>query len=132
LRVLVVDDDARSLSLLSKMVMLLMGEVTTASGGMEALARLREHPFDLVITDQAMPGMTGDELARAAKSLRSGLPVIMVTGFGDMIEEGGMMPDGVDAVLSKPLHLGRMREALLHVVRSRSGPGEVRGDGCVR
>ena len=54
----------------------------TASNGDEALVRFKEHAdeIDMVITDRAMPGMMGNELAAALRALRANLPIIMITG----------------------------------------------------
>jgi len=58
--------------------------VIEAGSGEEALELLRAHPdIAILITDQAMPGMTGSELIAAARALRPALPVILATGYGE-------------------------------------------------
>jgi len=56
----------------------------------EALSLVREDPsrFDLVITDQTMPDMTGTEFAREILSLRPDVPIIMCTGFSHLVDAG--------------------------------------------
>ncbi len=85
LRVLVVDDDS-----LVRMGTVAMVEelghvvVAEAGGGAQALALLRETGgIDLLLTDQAMPGMTGQQLAEAARAVRPGLPVLLATGYAE-------------------------------------------------
>lgn len=59
--------------------------VVRASSGSEALAVLRTgRPIDMMITDYAMPGMTGLQLAEQARALRPGLPILLATGYADL------------------------------------------------
>ena len=83
--ILLVDDDALVLSGTAAMLEDVGHTVTEAASGREALETLRSPArLDLMITDFAMPGMTGVELARAAREARPGLPVILATGFADL------------------------------------------------
>jgi signal transduction histidine kinase/ActR/RegA family two-component response regulator len=83
--ILLVDDDALVLSGTAAMLEDLGHTVTEAASGREALEILRSPArLDLMITDFAMPGMTGVELARSAREARPGLPVILATGFADL------------------------------------------------
>ncbi len=96
--VLAVDDDG--LVLMNTTVMLQdMGHtVFEATSGNQALDILRrEQSVDLVITDHAMPKMTGVQLAEAIRAERPGLPIILATGYAEL-------PPGVDA---EPLKLGK-------------------------
>jgi len=93
--ILVVDDD--SLVALNTVAMLdeLGHEVFEAASGETALEILRREPkINLVITDQAMPNMTGSELAEAIRAERPNLPIILATGFAEL-------PPGVGQGLSK-------------------------------
>lgn len=58
--------------------------VVSAASGREALDRLAEQPFDLVLTDQIMPGMSGTELAKVVKSGSRTIPVIVVSGVNEL------------------------------------------------
>jgi PAS domain S-box-containing protein len=85
LSILAVDDDA--LILLNTMAMLEDGghRVTAAYSGSEALAVLRRGDrFDLVITDYAMPGMTGEQLIEAMKNEKFDVPVLLATGYAEL------------------------------------------------
>ncbi len=59
--------------------------------------------FDLVITDQTMPGMTGIELARAARALRPGLQVILYTGYGEGVAPAEIEASGIAGLAGKPI-----------------------------
>jgi CheY-like chemotaxis protein len=77
------------------------------------LAKLQAGPsFDLVITDRAMPEMGGDELAAMVKVLAPSTPVLMLTGFADLMEGADQRPEGVDLVIGKPTTLVRLRVAI--------------------
>ena len=111
LRLLVVDDDP--LVLLSTVEMLRdLGYATVEAGsGEEALARLRsDGPFDAVVTDHAMPGMTGAQLAERLAEGWPGLPVLMVTGYA----EAGGRTEGRLPTLGKPFG----QEGLARAVRA--------------
>ncbi len=85
LRILFVDDDAL-ISMSSVELLEDLGhEVTPAYSGAQALDLMRgEAKFDLLITDFSMPKMNGGQLARAARELRPGLPILLATGYADL------------------------------------------------
>lgn len=68
-----------------------------------------------MITDRAMPEMSGDQMAVAAKQIASGVPVLILTGFGDMMQVSGEKPGDVDFILEKPVTHARLREVLAKV-----------------
>ncbi|MDP9003572.1 MAG: response regulator [Verrucomicrobiota bacterium] len=86
--------------------------VSTATSGREALEKFRRNQFDLVVLDRVMPEMTGDQTARFLKQMRHDIPVIMLTGFGALIEVTGSQPQAVDVVLSKPVTLDALRKTI--------------------
>ncbi|MBK1838224.1 response regulator [Azospirillum sp. YIM B02556] len=93
--VLVVDDDMLIAMSTVDMLADLGHTVVEANSGSEALEILRSgQPVDLLLTDYAMPGMTGVELARAAQAMIPGLPVLLATGYADL-------PDGTGADLPR-------------------------------
>lgn len=86
--ILVVDDDKLVLVSTSALLEDLGHTVIEAGDGMRALEFVANNPgIDVVLTDQAMPGMTGLELADAIRELRPGLPVILATGYTDLPEQ---------------------------------------------
>ena len=78
---------------------------TTRKNSLEALATLRNEPyrFDLVITDQTMPSLTGYELARRILQIRPDLPIILCTGYSSMVSEDEAKAIGIKGFALKPL-----------------------------
>ncbi len=114
LRILLVDDEEDVRQALGEMLASQGHTVVHAGGGPEALRALEEenNGFDLVITDLMMPTMTGWELADAVKGRRPGLPVGVVTGWGDVPEAAPATRMAVDFVLSKPVTLEALADAI--------------------
>ena len=83
--------------------------MTTAATGREALEKFQRTHFDLVVLDRVMPEMSGDQTARFIKQLNQDIPVIMLTGFGALIEVTGSQPQPIDVVLSKPVTIDALR-----------------------
>ena len=84
LTILAVDDDALILMNTSAMLEDLGHRVFTAMSGREALEILAKQPVDLLITDQAMPGMTGYQLAEAVRERRPNMPIILASGYAEL------------------------------------------------
>jgi CheY-like chemotaxis protein len=83
--ILAVDDDPLVLTNTAALLEDLGHHVIQANSGAEALEALKRYPdLDVLITDQAMPGMTGLQLKEAARALRPDLPVLLVTGFAEV------------------------------------------------
>ena len=120
LRILVVDDDAMLRKSLSDVLTTDGHSVTLADGGQAGIdtflaATQRGEPFDLTITDLGMPHVDGRAVAAAIKNVRAATPVVMLTGWGQRLRDGGGLPPYVDRVLSKPPNLGELRSALAEV-----------------
>ena len=115
LRVLVVDDEPLLCVLVEAWLLVGGHSVVTAASGAAALQRLQVEPFDLVITDKAMPQMSGEQLAAAIQAVAPALPVILMTGFGDLMKADGKMPPHIRAILSKPITEESLRAALATV-----------------
>ncbi len=90
--------------------------IEIATNGREGLEKFREGAFDLVLTDRAMPEKSGDWLAAAIKEEAPNTPVIMLTGFGDIMKATEESSPGVDLILAKPLMLKELRQALAKVM----------------
>jgi CheY-like chemotaxis protein len=116
LSILVVDDDPLVLTNTVAMLEEFGHEVAEASSGKEALRMLEEKPADLIVTDYAMPGMTGDQLAIRAQALRPALPVLLVSGYAELPEDAGQ---GLER-LAKPFTEAELAGAVEAAVR-RSG-----------
>jgi CheY-like chemotaxis protein len=114
-RVLLVDDDAMVGEVLEEFLRSAGHDVVTVHSGQDALNALDRGGFDVVITDRSMPDMNGDELAQAVKERSPGQPVIMVTGFGDLMADAGEQPSAVDLLVPKPVSMEKLRQAVLEV-----------------
>jgi CheY-like chemotaxis protein len=79
---------------------------------------VKQKKFDVVFLDRAMPGLSGDQTAELIKQAHPDLPVIMLTGFGALIEVTGSRPKAVDAVLGKPVTLSVLRQTLDKLLRA--------------
>jgi PAS domain S-box-containing protein len=112
LHVLVVDDEQPIRQLIETYLVDDGHTVETAKDGIEGLEKFRAGRFDLVILDRAMPYMNGDQLAIAIKQITPAKPVIMLTGFGDLMPASDGPPTGIDTLLSKPVTWDTLREAL--------------------
>lgn len=119
-QVLVAEDDRAQRRLMGEMLESMGHLVTLASDGEEALHMFDDGWYHLIITDRAMPGIRGDELARLIRERVPDKPIVMLTGFGDMMEAASEKPDHVDLVISKPVSLRKMRTA----IRETVGEGE--------
>ena len=116
LNILAVDDDALILVNTAAMLEDLGHRVTTAYSGREALAALaRMERVDLVVTDQAMPGMTGTQLVAEIRRERPGQPVLLATGYAELPE--GEMSD--IPRLNKPFLQAHLDQAIAAVMRGR-------------
>ena len=105
LDILLVDDHADVRRITAAMLEELGHRVVEAQSGPDALALLNvaDRPYDLVVTDYAMPRMSGTELVREARGCRDGLPALIITGYADA---SGIADRPADvAVLAKPFTL---------------------------
>ena len=113
---LVVDDETSARTTLALLLRKRGHRVLEADGVGAAAKSLTEEVFDLVVTDRAMPEMGGDQLATAIKQLAPDRPIIMLTGFGDLMDVKGEKPAGVDVVIGKPVTFDALQGAILQVV----------------
>jgi signal transduction histidine kinase len=120
MQVLVVDDKPGACELLREMLEADGHVVETVAKGADGVVRLEERTFDLVITDRSMPSMSGDELARIIKESSTPVPVVMITGFGVLMNSADERPFGVDLVLPKPVTRAALRDALAAVQPARA------------
>jgi len=121
-RVLYVDDEEQ-LALLVKMGLERLGyNVQSRVSSVEALEAFRANPkrFDIVITDQTMPHMTGTELAKRLIEIRPDLPIVLCTGFGFSL--GKNFKDiGICEVINKPVLTKELAAAIRRSMLARRG-----------
>ncbi len=113
--VLLVDDDVAVREVTSTIVAEAGYRVIEAASGPDALDRLHQNgPVDLMVTDYAMPGMNGFELARAARTRQIGLKVLFVTGYADLTALGDVAETDI---LLKPFRGAKLIEKILGALR---------------
>jgi PAS domain S-box-containing protein len=103
---ILLDDDEKILVEMSSSMLQRMGYTVTArTSSVEALATFTNQPdaYDLVITDQTMPGMTGIDLARRMLQIRPELPIILCTGYSSQISKEKVKSYGIKGFAMKPL-----------------------------
>jgi len=116
IRILVADDDTNSRALVVRILKKDGHSVETAGTGMEAINKAQADIFDLVITDRAMPEGNGDSVALSVKTRTPETPVILLTGFGDIMKDDGECPAGIDKILCKPVTREDLRRAIEEVM----------------
>ena len=104
-RILFVDDEEMIVELAQNILERLDCQVIALTNSIEALALFKETPdnFDIVITDQTMPGMTGTELCRKILEIRPEIPIILSTGFSETVNEQQAKEMGITEFIMKPL-----------------------------
>ncbi len=105
--ILWVDDEKILMTLGQEMIKALNYQVTTAASAQEALTLFQGHPgrYQMVITDQTMPGMSGIELSQTLMQINPELPVILCTGNSFSIPPETAAESGIKAFLTKPLKM---------------------------
>jgi two-component system cell cycle response regulator CpdR len=104
-RILLAEDDESMRLFLAKALERAGYEVVAHDNGADALARLQQEPFTLLLTDIVMPRMDGIELARHAAVLDPELKIMFITGFAAVTLNSEARPPKDARVLSKPFHL---------------------------
>ena len=117
-RLLVVDDEPMLVELAQKMLAALGYEVVAFNSSTDALAALRSSPdgIDALVTDQTMPGMTGLELAAAAREIRPNLPILLTSGFSESLTPDRMVDAPVNQILAKPYSRADLGQAVADVL----------------
>ena len=104
-RILLVDDEEQIVAMERQILENLGYRVTARTDSQEALKVFAQHPqnFDLVITDMTMPYMTGDQLAQKMLDIEPDIPVILCTGFNELITEEKALAMGIQKFVMKPV-----------------------------
>ncbi|BHH86053.1 ATP-binding protein [Desulforhopalus sp. 52FAK] len=126
--ILFVDDETALTNLVKRMLTKLNYTVTVFNSPVEALDHFKKQPgdFDLVITDLTMPEMTGDEMAKTIKTVRSDIPILLCTGFNDLRESGAseeysqrelLASIGVSGILNKPFTASEINKQVKKILQ---------------
>jgi two-component system cell cycle sensor histidine kinase/response regulator CckA len=120
-RILLVDDEASLLAVWNEVLTSLGYQVTTAANGEAALSLFVQEPdsFDLVLTDQIMPVLSGTDFIAGVRALRPGLPVIVWTGYSDVAAREAAAGLGVFDILAKPVRQADLVRSLERALNDR-------------
>lgn len=117
-RVLIVDDEDVVRDVLSRMVKALgTEEVDTASDGTEGLEKIRNGSYDLVFTDLRMPGLSGFELMKEARSVSPAVPFVVVTAVSHLDAAINALRDGASDFITKPFKFEDIKKVIERVTR---------------
>jgi diguanylate cyclase (GGDEF)-like protein/PAS domain S-box-containing protein len=118
MRILVVDDDATARVLMRAALHKYGFQVTLATGGEDALRRFDAEPFDMVMLDVDMPGMSGHEVCRAIRTLAGPLlPIVMVTGMDDVESIESAYDSGATDFIAKPVNSALLGHRVRYLLR---------------
>jgi DNA-binding NtrC family response regulator len=122
--VLLVEDEPTLSQVLARILTEEGFDVTVCDNGLTALALVEcgERRIDVVVSDVGLPGLRGDKLAAKLRQVRPALPVVLMTGYSDVVAPGKEALLGVAAVLQKPVTI----EDLLAAVRDALQGGVAR------
>jgi two-component system cell cycle sensor histidine kinase/response regulator CckA len=120
-RILVVDDEAPIVQIVEHLLQRMGYDVVGATSSLEALEMFRAAPgrFDVVLTDQTMPQMTGDRLALALRRIRADIPIVLCTGYSQGVNAARAHELGIDAFCMKPLAAHDLAQTLEQVLQKR-------------
>ena len=118
---LLVDDEVHILKALRRTLAREGYRILLAENGPRALELLEEHPVDLVLCDQRMPGMSGVELLREVGRRRPALARVLLTGWPEEIPDAELLAAGVGALLRKPWDNDELKEVLRQRLGRASG-----------
>lgn len=119
LRILLVDDEEDLVGAMAERLALRGFLVETATSASDALRRLHEDPFDVLILDVKMPGIGGLNLMAEMKRKRPDLPVILFTGHGSVADAERGMQQGAFDYLMKPIEVDELVGKIRHAAASK-------------
>jgi PAS domain S-box-containing protein len=122
-RILFVDDEPALTSAIAYLLEMLGYQVTTSTSSRETLDIFSAHAsdFDMVMTDQTMPYITGEGLIRELRRIRPDIPIILCTGFSHIMDAEKAQALGIDAFCVKPLEARDLAGILQQVLAKRNG-----------
>ena len=124
--ILSVDDDAEMLGMLHEVVSQLGHNSVTAVDGVDALEKLVEDHFDIVITDISMPRMDGIDLTKRIKTDLEDVDVVVVTGYQDEYKYTDVIEVGASDFISKPFNINELEAKINRIIRERELRAELK------
>jgi PAS domain S-box-containing protein len=121
--ILFVDDEELLVELGQKMLERLGYKVTVRCSSPDALSTFQNSPdgFDVIITDQTMPEMTGSDLARRILQIRPDTPIILCTGYSNVVDKETAESIGIRKFVLKPLTMNKIAQLLHEVLHGKGG-----------
>ncbi len=117
-KVLFIDDEEELVTTLVERLEYRGVDADFALSGPEAIEKMRESSYDVVVLDLKMPGMSGSEVMKIIKRDYPQLPVLLITGHGSLGEEQDEKPEGAFDYLEKPIDLKDLIEKMQEAVSS--------------
>jgi PAS domain S-box-containing protein len=119
-RILLIDDEAVIVKIIKQMLERMGYQVYSCTSSIEALEIFKNKPdiFDLIITDLAMPNMSGDKLSTELLKIHPGIPIILCTGFSDKIDDDRALSLGIKGLLMKPIVKSKLTQKIRTVLDS--------------
>jgi diguanylate cyclase (GGDEF)-like protein len=124
--VLSVDDDEEMIGLLHEVVSQLGHASVTAVDGVDALEKLGENEFDIIITDISMPRMNGIELTKRIKTDFEDIDVVVVTGYQEEYKYTDVIEIGASDFISKPFNINELEAKINRIIRERELRAELK------
>jgi two-component system response regulator (stage 0 sporulation protein F) len=126
-RILIIDDDEEMQSLLKDFLEEDGFETDSVGNGVDAFRKLDTEPFDLIITDIRMPGLTGLDILPVLKRLQPNASILVITAFGGDEVYQRSRERGATAYLEKPIQFNKLRTLLHQLILSKA-----RGDNGMK
>ena len=116
IRILIVSTDKDSLENLKTGLEENSVQISWAESCDKVLSRTKEESFDLIITDQTMPKITGENLAKKLMEIRPDIPVIIGTGYSEAIDKEKAKAMGIRAFVMKPIVISELANTIRNVL----------------
>ncbi len=131
MRILLAEDDKLLLTSIARGLREALHDVDLAMEGRQALALATEHPYDVIVLDVLLPGMTGLEVCQAVRERGDRVPILMLTALDAVEHRIAGLDAGADDYLTKPFDFGELLARLRAITRrhgERAPPRLVLGD----
>ncbi|MCK5004993.1 MAG: response regulator, partial [Candidatus Aminicenantes bacterium] len=120
-RILFVDDEFNITNIYEEMFTIMGYSTTTRNSSTKALELFSKDPskFDLIITDQTMPNLTGLKLAEKIKLIRKNIPIILCTGFSEAVNFDSTKNRNIDKIIQKPMQINEFLKTIRQVLDNK-------------
>lgn len=121
-KILVVEDDTINQSLMEDILQGMQCEIDLATDGIQAVEKVAEHQYDLVLMDVRLPNKDGIQAAREIRNLEKGnkdTPILALTASA-VENEGTILQAGMNGMISKPIDLSELREKMAKILLGES------------